>query len=376
MRVLICADAFKDAADASAVCQAIGRGIHQVCPTARLDLCPLADGGEGTARILSSQLGAQWISTHALDPLNRPVEAGFGWLAASRTALLDMAEASGLQYLAPHERNPLHTSSFGTGQLLQSALEQGAKRLYLGIGGSATNDGGCGMAAALGVRFFADKQLIVHPTGKDLTRITHIDTSDIHPLLAKADLQVLCDVHNPLLGKNGATSIYAPQKGATPNDLPTLEAGLTMLNNWWTTHLGRSLAEVPGSGAAGGLGAGLMAFCGARLIAGADTIFDLLHLTDRLKNSNLVITGEGRLDQQSLSGKLIGQLARRTSKFSVPLIVLCGQLALPSAILSQHGITAAYTITPPRTPLTQALRDTTSNLTHSAARVSRHFLSS
>jgi len=374
MRVLICADAFKDAADAPTVCRAIADGIRQVQPTAHLDICPLADGGEGTARILTNQLTARWVPVTSLDPLGRPITSGFGWLEDSRTAFLDMAETSGLQHLAPNERNPLYTSTFGTGQLLRAALDQSPQRIYLGIGGSATNDGGMGMAAALGYRFFVHNQPITMPTGRHLAQFTHVEDSERHPLLAKADIRVLCDVGNPLLGELGATRTYGPQKGASPDDISELEKGLHRLDTWWEEHFGRSLANIAGSGAAGGLGAGLMAFCGARLVSGAETIFDILDIRNRIRGKTLVISGEGHLDHQTLSGKLIGQLAQLTTKLEVPLVVLCGQQSLSYAALQQNGIQAAYTITPDGTPLPQALRNTPANLSRTAVMVSRHYL--
>mgnify|MGYP006267957385 CR=1 FL=1 len=369
MQVLICSDAFKDAADAATVCQAIAAGVRQVASSTQIDVCPLADGGEGTARILSRQTGAEWLSVATVDPLGRPIQAGLGWHDQSRTAFLDMAEASGLQHLTTGERNPLRTSTFGTGLLLREAFTLSPDRIYLGIGGSATNDGGIGLAAALGYRFFAGNQRIEMPTGRHLSLWTHIDHRERHPFLAKADIQVLCDVRSPLLGRQGASHTYAPQKGATPIQVLALERGLARLNTWWTQHLGRSFAHRKGAGAAGGLGAGLMAFCGAQLVSGADTILEVLRVADRIRGKNLVITGEGRLDQQSLSGKLIGQLTTLTGALQVPLIVLCGQSELSSAELRRKGIHAAYVITPPGTPLGKALLDTPTNLTRTAAQV-------
>lgn len=373
MQVLIGSDAFKDAADAPTVCEAIGMGIRRVLPDVQLDTCPLADGGEGTARILTQQLGARWIPVPCYDPLGRPVMAGYGWLEHTRTAFLDMAEASGLQHLSARERNPMATSSFGTGQLLRSALDRAPRRIYLGIGGSATNDGGIGMAAALGYRFFNGSQLIEVPAGQHLTQFTRIERSGRHPFLAKAEILTLCDVRNPLLGEQGASRVYGPQKGATAANIKELERGLERLNDWWAMHFGGALAHLEGSGAAGGLGAALIAFCGSSLVSGADTIFDLLQIRNRVEGKDLVISGEGRLDQQSFSGKLTGQLARVTQAMQVPLVVLCGQLDLTPSELSEKGIHAAYAITPDGTPLPRALCDTPVNLAHAASMVARTF---
>ena len=369
MRVFICSDAFKEAAEAQKVCQAIKRGIHAYSPSINVDLCPLADGGEGTAYILSQQLGGTWIRQLSDDPLGRKVEAGFGWYSEERIAFLDTAESSGLHHLAANEKKPLQTSTYGTGLLIRSALEKGAKIIYLGLGGSATNDGGTGMAAALGIRFYHHDHLIPYPTGKDLSAITRIDFTEAHPLLAEADIRVLADVRNPLFGSQGAAYIYGPQKGATPEQVVALDKGLEVLHKNWSAHGWSSVHRVPGAGAAGGLGAGSIVFLGGQLVPGAPTIFRLLQVEERFQQANLVLSGEGKLDQQSQQGKLIDHLGHLAQKTQTPLIVLCGQQELTYAQMQTMGITAAFAIQSGPITVKDSMAETINLLENKAAMI-------
>ncbi len=373
MHLLVCSDAFKEGADAPTVCSAMARGVRLVYPGANVDECPLADGGEGTARILTQALGGEWTAVSVSDPLGRPVTAGYGWLAHDTTALIDMAEASGLQHLETGERNALQATSFGTGQLIRHALERGARTIYLGLGGSATTDAGMGMASALGIRSFSGGRLIEYPAGEHLSRIDQIDRSDMHPLLAKATFRILCDVRNPLFGPQGAAHVYAPQKGASGAQVELLDDGLQAIHQLWKKTLERDVSRQPGAGAAGGLGAAALLFLNGALVSGAETVLDLVNIDERMARAQLILTGEGSLDEQSLHGKLIERLAIRANRQQIPIIALCGRLVLSPRQLQSSGLLAAFPIQPGPVSLGDALANTTDNLEQTAARVAATF---
>lgn len=369
MHLLVCSDAFKEGADAPTVCSAMARGIRSVFPGAGVDECPLADGGEGTARILTRALAGDWTEVSVLNPLGRPVQVGYGWVEKNATAIIDMAEASGLQHLQPGERNALKATSFGTGQLVRHALERGAQTIYLGLGGSATTDGGMGMASALGIRSYAKGRAIDYPSGVDLAGIDRIDQSAAHPLLAKATFRILCDVRNPLFGPRGAAKVYAPQKGASGMEVEILDRGLRRINQLWKEAFGQDVSQHPGAGSAGGLGAASLLFLRGELVSGAETVLDLVKIEERMARARLVLTGEGSLDEQSLQGKLIERLAVRANRQQVPIIALCGHLQLTTRQLKASGLLSAFTIQPGPVSLAEALRHTTDNLEETAARV-------
>jgi len=369
MHLLVCSDAFKEGADAPTVCSAIAKGIRSVLPGAKVDECPLADGGEGTARILTRALGGEWTEIPVLDPLGRSVKAGYGWLEETSTAFADMAEASGLQHLPPDERDALGATSFGTGQLIRHALEKGAQTVFLGLGGSATTDAGMGMASALGIRSFSNGNPIEFPCGKDLSRIDHIDQSQRHVLLAKARFHILCDVRNPLYGPQGAACIYAPQKGASNREVELLDRGLRDIQQLWQRIFDQDISQIPGAGAAGGLGAAALLFLQGELVSGAETVLDLVNLEERMARAQLILTGEGSLDDQSLQGKLIERLAQRANRQQVPIIALCGRLQLTTEQVRSSGLLAAFPIQPGPISLVEALQETTNNLEQTAAQV-------
>lgn len=363
MNILVGPDAFKDAASAEEISLAFWKGIRRLSPHISVDRCPLADGGEGTARILTQQAGAEWCTASVYGPSGQTVEAGFGWLASTQTAFLDMAEASGIGYLSLADRNPLLTTSYGTGQLVHHVLTMGAKNILLGLGGSATNDGGAGMAAALGYRFFRAGHHCSIPRGKDLAELTQIVPPQHRPW-EKVKLTVLADVNNPLLGPQGTSAVYGPQKGASPTMIAALEAGLQRLHELWPASTNQSLPNYPGGGAAGGMGAGSKAFLGANLVSGADHIFQLLNIEQRITNSDLVLTGEGRLDRQSLSGKLVGKIARLAQRHQVPAFAVCGQLALTHEDLRNSGLQAAFAISRKPCALSEAISSTLEDAAH------------
>ena len=368
MRYLIATDSFKDALPAAEVCAAIARGLRLGDPSASTVLLPLADGGEGTAEVLTTLTQGEQIHCRVCDPLGRPVEAHYGWQTTSKTAFIDMAAASGLQLLQPEERNPMLTSTYGTGELIRDAVSRGAAKIVLGIGGSATNDGGMGMAIALGHQFLDAEGERLSGTGADLQKVSKwLPTEEVVPAV-----EVLCDVDNPLCGPDrGAAYVYGPQKGATPEQVVQLDQGLEQLAAIVQQKTGGAFASVPGAGAAGGLGFGALAFLAASLRSGIQTVLEYAAFDQHLANCDVVITGEGKLDDQTLQGKLIQGLCSRAAAQQKPVIALCGaMLASPEAIRA-IGLKAAFSIqTQPRS-LAEALQLTAVDLAGTAFQVGR-----
>lgn len=362
MKILIASDAFKDALSAQAVCEAIARGLKAGAPQLEPMVFPLGDGGEGTAELLTLHAQGQMQQLEVQDPLFRPVLASYGLSGDGRTAFVEMAAASGLQRLSDAERNPLKTTTYGTGQLLLDAIQQGAQRLVLCIGGSATNDAGMGMAAALGYRFLDEQGQALPPVGESLARVARIDDSGRAAALAGIEAVALCDVDNPLYGPKGAARVFAPQKGADAEAVAQLDAGLQHFAGRLSAWLGRDIAQQPGSGAAGGLGAGSIAFLGARLQPGIDTVMALTGFDEQLSGAQLVITGEGRLDEQTLHGKLIQGITRRAQQHGVPVIALCGALQASPEQVREIGLKAAFAIQNRPVGLPQALAETEARL--------------
>ena len=324
MKIVIAPDKFKGCLTAYAAASALARGLARVWPEAGLQLCPIADGGEGTARTLCDALQGEWITCTVRDPLDRPVQAGYAWLPGEAMAVIEMSEASGLALVAPEERKPLLASTYGTGQLMADAIRRGARRLIVGIGGSATTDGGVGMARALGYRFLnARGEEIQRPAPENFLEIARIDTSQVG---AFPEIIAACDVQNPLLGPRGTATVFAPQKGASPEDVASLERALAhlaaVLRHQFPDH-----TETPGAGAAGGLGYGLLTFCGAAIRSGFELVAEILRLEEAIVGADLVVTGEGSLDGQTLEGKGpagVAALARRCGK---PVIAFGGRVA-------------------------------------------------
>ncbi len=363
MHVLIACDSFKDALDAENVCRAIARGLQRTHPGIETTELPLSDGGEGVLDILRKALALRNLSLEVSDPLGRPVKASYGLSADGGTALVEMATASGLQLLTQAERNPLLTSTFGTGQLLADARARGAKTALLAIGGSATTDAGIGMAAALGWQFLYASGDAVKPTGGNLQRIAKI----IPPPQALFDtVDVLCDVTNPLFGPTGAAWVYGPQKGGNQQNLAHLDEGLRHIAALVADQLGKpGVADVPGAGAAGGLGFGGMAFLNATLKRGIEMVLDLVGFDAAVKHADLIITGEGHIDGQSLQGKLIQGVCARAGK--TPVIALCGKLSASEADIRAVGLRSAYSINKVERPLAEMLAATGVNLEQTAA---------
>jgi glycerate kinase len=370
MKILIAPDSFKDALPAEEVAAAIGRGLRNASAKFVLVEMPMADGGEGTARAVSNSPGAEWVETRTVDALLRPVRAGFVWFPEKKMALIELAEATGLQKLVMEERNPLNTSTFGAGLQIKHAIEMGATEILLALGGSSTNDAGAGFAAALGYRFFAENEEVNHPSGKDLSRITSIDSSAA-AYLTSVKFTALCDVDNPLLGPRGSASIYAPQKGADAQMVAALEKGVDRFSNLVESVLQISARNIAGAGAAGGCGFGAMAFLNAKLQPGATTILEMLEFEESLSTCDWLITGEGSIDRQTVSGKLLATQGGLARKHKVPAIAFCGRADISSQELETLGITAVFPLGNGVRNLPEALAATASDLERLGLQVGR-----
>jgi glycerate kinase len=305
MHILVAPDKFKGSLTAREVAKSIAAGLREVLPDAVIDEMPVADGGEGTVDAIHASSGGEWVTCTAHDALGRPIEARYAWLKDRATAVMEMSEAAGLGRIAPAERELLRASTSGVGEMLKDAGKRGAEEILIGLGGSATNDGGFGMARALGFRFFANERDLEWPDDLvELTRIVPNERSNL-PRIAAA-----VDVRNPLLGLRGATQTFGPQKGGSPEQLEVLERGLARLADVVASDLGCDFRDAPGAGAAGGLGFGLMTFCGASVRPGFDVVAEVVDLKSAIARADVVITGEGRLDEQTLEGKVPAGVAR------------------------------------------------------------------
>jgi glycerate kinase len=341
LNIVLAPDKFRGSLESDEVCDAMTAGILLAFPHATITAIPLADGGEGTAKALTLHAGGRFVSVEVKDPLGRPRETTYGLSADQKTAFIEMASASGLALLTEMERNPDLTTSYGTGQLMVDALDRGVEDMILGIGGSATTDGGTGIAAALGYRFLDETGQELAPNGENLRKINSVDASGVHPRLATVKIRVACDVTNPLYGEQGAAYIYGPQKGATPEQVVTLDQGLRHLSVIATKTFGTDFSESPGAGAAGGVGAGALWFLNATLQPGAAIVLQQTQIETHIKVADLVITGEGKMDQQTLQGKLVLGLADVCVRHKVPLAAVCGTLAVSPQELLPTGITYA-----------------------------------
>ena len=339
MRILIAPDKFKGALSAREVAENIAAGLREVLPDARIDIAPMADGGEGTAEVISQALGASWMKCKAHDPLGREIEASYGWIDDQKLAVIEMSEAAGMRRLRPNEYDVDLTSTFGVGEMILDAARRGAQQIIIGLGGSATNDGGFGMARALGFRFFAGAEELDGPIHEleELTRIVAPSPAASRLPLpegedggegkALAKIVAAVDVRNPLLGENGATRVFGPQKSATPDQIRILERALAKLADVVAEQFGFDHRDNPGAGAAGGLGFGLMSFCGATIRPGFDVIAGSIGLEAKMKDVDLVITGEGSLDRQTLEGKTPAGVARLARKLGKRVFAMVGRAA-------------------------------------------------
>jgi glycerate kinase len=344
--IAIAPDSFKGTLSAVAAAEAIAAGLRRAIPRARFRLIPMADGGEGTVDAVIAATRGRWRRCSVHDPLGRTIMARYGLVGGrAPRAVIEMAAASGLPLLQPRERNPLTTGTEGTGELLRDAFGRGVRQIWMGIGGSATNDGGAGMARALGVRFLDRRGRELPRGGGALVTLDRIALDGLDPRVRQVSIEVACDVTNPLCGPNGASAIYGPQKGATPAMIRRLDAGLRQLAGVVQRQLGVDVAGAPGAGAAGGLGFGLMAFCGARLRRGVEMVAEAVELEAQCRGCDLVITGEGRIDGQTVNGKTPMGVARVAGRVGVPAIAICGCTGDGWQDVHQVGIAAVFSST-------------------------------
>jgi len=364
MRFVIAPDKFKGSLSAASAAQAIADGLREAMPDAACVLAPIADGGEGFAEAMSLALGGTWIECTAQDPLERDVPCRYAWVGSAKIAVIEMAEASGLWRMKPEERAPLRAHTFGTGQLIRDAAARGAKKILVGLGGSATTDGGAGMAAALGYELLTSdgEELAPHPGGLiALTRIRNVRAIDLPEIIAA------CDVQNPLLGERGAARVFAPQKGADAKTVQHLEASMHQLAEMVAESLGCDFRDAPGAGAAGGIGFGLMSFCGAKVRSGFDLVAETIGLEAKIASADAVITGEGRVDAQTLEGKGPAGVAALARKHGKPVIAFGGGID-PAA---ENLFDATVPIIDSPLPLDEAMRRGAELLRRAACRAGR-----
>ena len=370
MKVIIASDSFKGSLSAVAASKAIAEGVRRVVPKATLEIIPLADGGEGTVRALVQARNGTLQKTVVKDPLGKDVEAEWGWLGNDATGIIEMAAASGLPLVPPEKRNPLLTTSYGTGQLVEAALKKGCKKIILGIGGSATTDFGTGLAQALGVRFYREdgSEITDFMNGCLMGMVHRIDMLAIDPRLYECEIFVACDVDNPLLGPHGAVYTYSPQKGATPEGCKKLERNMEKIAAVAQKKL-RDVRSLPGAGAAGGMGGGLVVFFDAVLQSGIDLVLKACRFRERAKRADLIFTGEGQIDEQTIFGKTIAGVGLLAKEIGVPVIGLSGAVKVSLSTMQKMGLTACFSICNRPMTLKRSIGEAESLLTETAAQV-------
>ncbi|EGQ7690598.1 glycerate kinase [Vibrio cholerae] len=371
MKVVIAPDSFKESLTAKQVCDAIQAGLARVWHDAKFVSIPVADGGEGTVQSLVDATQGRLVEVKVMGPQGKRVEAFYGMLGDNQTAVIEMAAASGLHHVPLVQRDPKLTTSFGTGELIRHALDQGVTKLIIGLGGSATNDGGVGMLAALGARFTNADGDPIQLTGGGLHELTHIDLQDFDPRLQNCDILVACDVNNPLCGDKGASAVFGPQKGATPEDVQLLDGALRQFGLLTEKVTGKMVLESAGAGAAGGMGAALLAYTQAILRPGIEIVLETVQLAHQVSDADLVITGEGRIDSQTVHGKTPMGVAKVAKRFDVPVLALCGCTGDNYQAVYQCGIDAVFAAVPRAMSLEDALKESDFNLADLAENVAR-----
>lgn len=361
-QIIVAIDSFKGSLSSMEACRIVGKAMENAWD--KVTVIPIADGGEGTAEAFYTALGGNWHYKSVTGPNGQPVRAGFVILPDG-TAVIEMAKASGIMQAI--DLNPWNTTTFGTGELMLEALNCGCRRLILGIGGSATNDGGIGMAAALGAKFYDGNGKEISLTGGGIAELTDIELTNIDPRLKETEIIVACDVTNPFYGPKGASYVYGPQKGADPAMVKLLDANLKHLAEIIYNKTGIDLQKLPGSGAAGGLGGGLVAFAGGRLKSGIELLLQVVEFEKLLQTADLVITGEGAFDYQSLCGKVVSGIAEMAKAAGVPVIMLTGAVMVDKEVYQDMGITAAFSINTRSLSLKEAKKNAAKNLEDVAA---------
>ena len=371
MKIVIAPDSFKESLTALEAAKAIKKGFSEVFPYAEILTIPMADGGEGTVQSLTDTTDGTIVNIEVTGPIGEPVRAFFGLSGNGETAFIEMAAASGLHLVSKERRNPLLTTSRGTGELILAALDHGVQHIILGIGGSATNDGGAGMVQALGARLLDARGQEIGPGGEALKNLEKIDISNLDPRLAKVNVEVACDVDNPLVGPNGASHVYGPQKGATVEMIQKLDQSLAHYANVIEKELGKKVKEIKGAGAAGGLGAGLLAFLPVQLKRGIDIVIAYTNLETTIKDASLVITGEGKIDNQTVYGKTPIGVAKLAKKYNIPVIGIAGAIGSNSSAVYEHGIDALFSIVPSAMTLEEAIEGASDYLYKAARNIAK-----
>ena len=362
MKIVIAPDSYKESLSATEVAQAIEKGFREIFPDAEYVSVPVADGGEGTVEAMIAATNGALQYAAVTGPLGETVNACWGISGDGTTAFIEMAAASGLALVPPAQRNPLTTTSRGTGELILAALDKGARNIIIGIGGSATNDGGAGMVQALGARLVDANGTDIGYGGGSLVALNHIDTSGLDPRLKHCAIRVACDVTNPLVGETGASRIFGPQKGATEAMIVELDTNLGHFADVIKASLRIDVKNMPGAGAAGGMGAALTAFLGAELRSGIEIVTQALHLEEHIHDCTLVVTGEGRLDSQSIHGKVPVGVASVAKKYHKPVIGIAGSLTRDVAVVHQYGIDAVFSVLNSIGTLEEAFRNASDNI--------------
>lgn len=369
MKIMIAPDSYKESLSALEVASAIEAGFREIYPDAEYIKLPVADGGEGTVEAMVAATQGRVIQVEVTGPLGEVVPGFFGVSGDERCAFIEMAAASGLELLPPDARNPLKTTSWGTGELIRHALDLGVSRIIIGIGGSATNDGGAGMVQALGAQLLTADGQPIAPGGAGLSTLAKIDISGLDPRLAQCRIDVACDVTNPLVGDEGASAVFGPQKGATPEMVALLDRALAHYAGQIAQELDLDVLTLEGGGAAGGMGAALYAFCGAHLRPGIDIVTDALHLDALVADADLVITGEGRIDSQTIHGKVPVGVARVAKRYQIPVIGIAGSLTADVGVVHQHGLDAVFSVLHRICSLDEALAEAGTNVRMAARNI-------
>ena len=371
MKIVIAPDSFKESLTALEVANAIETGFKRIFPNAEYVKLPMADGGEGTVQSLVDATQGRLIEAEVTAPLGNQVKSFFGLSGDGKTAIIEMAAASGVHLVPMDKRDPCQTTSFGTGELIKQALDLGVQHIILGIGGSATNDGGAGMLQALGLRLLDKNGQSIGFGGAALSNLAEIQMADLDPRLQHVQIEVACDVNNPLCGERGASAIFGPQKGATPEMVKELDAALAHFAEIAVRDCGKQIKEQPGAGAAGGMGGGLLLLPNVQLKAGVQIVLDNLKLAEQVKDADLVITGEGRMDAQSILGKTPIGVARKAKQFNKPVIAIVGCLREDYEVVYEHGIDAVFPIIRNLGDLPTILKQGEQNLISTAQNVAR-----
>ncbi|MFC0274382.1 glycerate kinase [Metabacillus herbersteinensis] len=357
MNIIIAPDSFKGSISAPKLCSILKKGVLKVFPDANISEIPLADGGEGTLENMVYASGGRVMMTSVQGPLQKLVNASYGILGDNETVIIEMAQASGLPLVSEREKNPLLATSYGTGELIKHALGEGYRKFVIGLGGSATNDGGTGMLNALGVKFYDEIGQELKNTLDVLSNLSFLDDSEIDSRIQESSFTIASDVENTLCGLEGASFVFGPQKGATPEMVEQLDEALYNFSEVVFKQKNINMREIVGGGAAGGMGAALVTFLGAELKSGIEVVMDSINFEEIVQGVDLVITGEGKLDSQTLSGKVIAGVTKITNKYEIPVIALCGGLDLNHSQLSKLGVLAGFSIVPGPCTLDSALEN-------------------